>query len=147
MGETLGQGFGSDSHFYNNYFQFNMAHKKAAGSVKNGRDSVSKRLGVKIFGSQTTRSGQVLVRQRGTKFHAGTGVKRTSDDTLIATVDGIVEFVKKRVVAFNGNLKSRTFVKVVQPTQVNSSQKAKAKKTSVKQKAAAKTKKELTKTK
>lgn len=89
-----------------------MAHKKAAGSVKNGRDSVSKRLGVKVFGSETVRSGQVLVRQRGTKFHAGEGVKRTADDTLIATVDGVLAFIKKKVVAFNGNLKRRTYLTI-----------------------------------
>jgi large subunit ribosomal protein L27 len=90
-----------------------MAHKKAAGSVKNGRDSISKRLGVKKFGSEKVNSGEILVRQRGTKFHAGVGVKRTSDDTLVATVDGVLEFVKKRVLAFNGNLKKRTFLNIV----------------------------------
>ena len=91
-----------------------MAHKKAAGSVKNGRDSISKRLGVKVFGSESVNSGEIIVRQRGTKFHPGSGVKRTSDDTLIATVDGVVAFIKKRVLAFNGNLKKRTFVEVVE---------------------------------
>jgi large subunit ribosomal protein L27 len=90
-----------------------MAHKKAAGSVKNGRDSISKRLGVKVFGSETVRPGQILVRQRGTKFHAGVGVKRTSDDTLIATVDGVLEFLKKKVLAFNGNLHKRTYLNIV----------------------------------
>jgi large subunit ribosomal protein L27 len=90
-----------------------MAHKKQAGSVKNGRDSKSKRLGVKVFGSQVISTGQVIVRQRGTKFHPGDNVKRTSDDTLIATVDGVVGFIKKKVRGFNGNLKKRTFITVV----------------------------------
>lgn len=95
-----------------------MAHKKAAGSVKNGRDSISKRLGVKVFGSESVNTGQVLVRQRGTKFHPGKNVKRTSDDTLIATIDGVLEFVKKKVYAFNGNLKKRTYLNVVPNIEV-----------------------------
>lgn len=90
-----------------------MAHKKAGGSVKNNRDSVSKRLGVKKFGSEAVKSGNILVRQRGTKFHAGTNVKRTSDDTLIALADGQVHFLKKKVVAFNGNLKKRIFLSII----------------------------------
>jgi large subunit ribosomal protein L27 len=94
-----------------------MAHKKAAGSIKNGRDSRSKRLGVKRFGSQTVRAGEILVRQRGTKFHAGVNVKRVSDDSLISTVDGVLEFIKKKVLAFNGNLKKRTFLNVAPAVQ------------------------------
>ena len=90
-----------------------MAHKKAGGSVKNNRDSVSKRLGVKMFGSQAVNSGNILVRQRGTKFHAGKNVKRTSDDTLIALVKGTVKFTKKKVLAFNGNLTRRTYLEVI----------------------------------
>ncbi|MEM1311976.1 MAG: 50S ribosomal protein L27 [Patescibacteria group bacterium] len=90
-----------------------MAHKKQGGSVKNNRDSVSKRLGVKIFGSQKIRSGNIILRQRGTKFHPGKNVKRTADDTLIAICNGIVEFKKRKVVAFSGNLTKRTFVEVV----------------------------------
>ena len=90
-----------------------MAHKKAGGSVKNNRDSVSKRLGVKMFGSQAVNSGNILVRQRGTKFHAGKNVKRTSDDTLIAMVKGTVKFTKKKVLAFNGNLTKRTYLEVI----------------------------------
>jgi large subunit ribosomal protein L27 len=89
-----------------------MAHKKAAGSTNNGRDSASKRLGVKIFGSEKVSTGQILVRQRGTKFHPGLNVKRTSDDTLISIASGVVAFKKKKVVAFNGNLTKRTFVEV-----------------------------------
>ncbi|NJK71694.1 50S ribosomal protein L27 [Candidatus Gracilibacteria bacterium] len=89
-----------------------MAHKKAAGSTNNGRDSASKRLGVKRFGSQKVFRGEILVRQRGTKFHPGVNVKRANDDTLIALSDGVVSFKKKKVIMFNGNLKKRTFVEV-----------------------------------
>lgn len=90
-----------------------MAKKKAGGSIQTGRDSKSKRLGVKIFGSQTVQSGNILVRQRGTKFHAGVGVKRTADDTLIALYDGILEFKKRKVLSFTGNLVKRTYLNVV----------------------------------
>jgi large subunit ribosomal protein L27 len=72
-----------------------MAHKKAGGSTNNGRDSVSKRLGVKKFGGQAVLAGNILVRQRGTKFHAGTNVGRGKDDTLFALSDGKVLFEKK----------------------------------------------------
>jgi len=69
-----------------------MAHKKGGGSTRNGRDSQSKRLGVKRFGGQFVRAGNILVRQRGTKFHPGLNVGRGGDDTLFALVDGIVVF-------------------------------------------------------
>ena len=72
-----------------------MAHKKAGGSSKNGRDSESKRLGVKIFGGQSIRAGSIIVRQRGTRFHPGTNVGCGRDHTLFATEDGIVEFGRK----------------------------------------------------
>jgi len=72
-----------------------MAHKKAAGSTKNGRDSNAKRLGVKAFGGQQVSAGSIIVRQRGTKFHAGTNVGRGKDDTLFAKADGEVAFVSK----------------------------------------------------
>jgi len=94
-----------------------MAHKKAAGSTRNNRDSHSKRLGVKKFGSEIVSAGEILVRQRGTKFHAGKSVRRTGDDTLIALIDGQVEFAKKKVIAFNGNLKKRTYLNVVPHAQ------------------------------
>ncbi|MDA1043655.1 MAG: 50S ribosomal protein L27 [Verrucomicrobia bacterium] len=71
-----------------------MAHKKSGGSAKNGRDSQSKRLGVKRFGGQLVSAGSILVRQRGTKFHAGLNVKRGGDDTLFALTDGTVQFKK-----------------------------------------------------
>ena len=69
-----------------------MAHKKGQGSVRNGRDSVSKRLGVKRFGGEFVTAGSIIVRQRGTKFHAGRNVRRANDDTLFATIDGVVKF-------------------------------------------------------
>ncbi|MBH9334762.1 50S ribosomal protein L27 [Pseudomonas aeruginosa] len=69
-----------------------MAHKKAGGSTRNGRDSESKRLGVKLFGGQAVKAGNILVRQRGTKFHAGSGVGLGKDHTLFAKVDGVVKF-------------------------------------------------------
>jgi large subunit ribosomal protein L27 len=89
-----------------------MAHKKAGSSTNNGRDSVSKRLGVKRFAGEIVFTGNILIRQRGTKFHAGTGVKRTSDDTLVAHTNGVISFTKKKVIAFNGNLTRRTFINV-----------------------------------
>ena len=72
-----------------------MAHKKGTGSTRNGRDSNSKRLGVKRFGGQAVRAGNILVRQRGTKFHPGNNVGRGNDDTLFALVDGVVTFERK----------------------------------------------------
>jgi large subunit ribosomal protein L27 len=90
-----------------------MATKKAAGSTRLGRDSISKRLGVKVFGSQSIRAGNIIIRQRGTKFHPGQNVKRVSDDSLISLIDGVVEFQKKKILAFNGNLTTRTFVSVI----------------------------------
>ncbi len=72
-----------------------MAHKKGVGSSKNGRDSASQRLGVKRFGGQSVRAGNILVRQRGTKFHPGTNVGKGSDDTLFALIDGVVKFERK----------------------------------------------------
>lgn len=72
-----------------------MAHKKAGGSTRNGRDSESKRLGVKIFGGQAIQAGAIIVRQRGTKFHAGTNVGIGKDHTLFAKADGKVVFEVK----------------------------------------------------
>ena len=81
-----------------------MAHKKGAASTKNGRDSNSQRLGVKRFGGQVVNAGEILIRQRGTKFHPGAGVGRGKDDTLFALVQGAVEF---------GYTKGRKVVNVV----------------------------------
>ena len=81
-----------------------MAHKKGEGSVKNGRDSQSKRLGVKIFGGQPALSGNIIVRQRGTVYHPGKNVGVGKDFTLFALNDGLVEFRKGR--------NNRTFVSI-----------------------------------
>ncbi len=83
-----------------------MAHKKAGGSSKNGRDSESKRLGVKIFGGQSVIAGNIIVRQRGTRFHAGTNVGIGRDHTLFAKADGEVKFERK-------GPKNRQYVSVV----------------------------------
>ena len=83
-----------------------MAHKKAGGSTRNGRDSESKRLGVKLFGGQTVTAGNILVRQRGTQFHPGDNVGIGKDHTLFAKVDGAVKFEIK-------GPKSRRYVSVV----------------------------------
>ena len=73
-----------------------MAHKKGAGSSKNGRESESKRLGVKIYGGQVAKAGNIVVRQRGTKHHPGLNMGIGKDHTLFALIDGTVEFRKKR---------------------------------------------------
>lgn len=73
-----------------------MAHKKGVGSSKNGRESHSKRLGIKIFGGQKAINGNIIVRQRGTQHHPGTNVGMGKDHTLFATTDGVVTFRKKR---------------------------------------------------
>jgi len=73
-----------------------MAHKKGEGSVKNGRDSHSKRLGIKIFGGQPAISGNIILRQRGTQYHPGNNVGLGKDFTIFATTDGVVEFRKSK---------------------------------------------------
>lgn len=83
-----------------------MAHKKAGGSSKNGRDSESKRLGVKRYGGEAVRAGNIIVRQRGTKFHAGSNVGCGNDHTLYAKADGVVRFEVK-------GPRSRQYVTVV----------------------------------
>lgn len=82
-----------------------MAHKKAGGSTRNGRDSNAKRLGVKRYGGQVVKAGNILVRQRGTKFHAGENVGIGKDHTLFAKVDGAVVFEVK-------GPKSRKFISI-----------------------------------
>jgi large subunit ribosomal protein L27 len=82
-----------------------MAHKKGEGSVKNGRDSESKRLGVKIYGGQPAIAGNIIVRQRGTVYHPGKNVGLGKDFTLFALSDGVVEFKKGKA--------NRTFVSVI----------------------------------
>ncbi len=82
-----------------------MAHKKGAGSSRNGRDSHSQRLGIKIFGGQDAKAGNIIVRQRGTRHHPGKNVGIGKDHTLFALIDGKVEFRKGR--------KERSFVSVI----------------------------------
>jgi len=72
-----------------------MAHKKGTGSTRNGRDSNAQRLGVKRYGGETVRAGNILIRQRGTKVHPGENVGRGGDDTLFALVDGVVTFERR----------------------------------------------------
>ncbi len=86
-----------------------MAHKKGVGSSKNGRESESKRLGVKLFGGQIVKAGNIIVRQRGTQHHPGTNVGIGKDHTLFALTDGKVEFRKKR--------DNKSFVSVVPVTE------------------------------
>ncbi|MDD3498110.1 MAG: 50S ribosomal protein L27 [Candidatus Moranbacteria bacterium] len=89
-----------------------MAHRKAAGSTQLGRDSISKRLGVKIFGSEKAEAGNIIVRQKGTKFHPGKNVGRGENDTLYALTDGIVKFTKRKVKNFTGKVVKRQFVSI-----------------------------------
>jgi large subunit ribosomal protein L27 len=101
-----------------------MAHRKAGGSTQLGRDSISKRLGVKIFGNQIVKKGQIIIRQRGTKYHPGKNVKLAGDDTLFAMKDGLVHFQAKKRLAFTGKLTKRTFVSVIdKPTKKPSTRK------------------------
>ena len=90
-----------------------MAHKKAGGSTSLGRDSQSKRLGVKLHDGQFTQAGSIIIRQRGTKFRPGKFVKKGSDDTLYAAVTGYVKFVKRKLKKFNGQLKLTNVVSVI----------------------------------
>ena len=83
-----------------------MAHKKAGGSSKNGRDSQSKRLGVKLFAGQVVKAGNIIVRQRGTRFHPGANVGCGRDHTLFAKSDGVIRFERK-------GLHSRRYVSVL----------------------------------
>tara|TARA_Y100000310_G_scaffold218096_1_gene219247 strand:+ start:485 stop:757 length:273 start_codon:yes stop_codon:yes gene_type:complete len=89
-----------------------MAHKKAGGSTALGRDSNAQRLGVKLYGGQPAAAGAIIVRQRGTRYHPGEGVRRASDDTLYAAVSGTVEFTKRKLKSFTGALRQVTFVNV-----------------------------------
>jgi large subunit ribosomal protein L27 len=86
-----------------------MAHKKAGGSSRNGRDTAGRRLGIKLFGGQSVLAGNILVRQRGTKWHAGRNVGIGKDHTLFALIDGQVEF--------NIKAKGRTYVSVLPMTE------------------------------
>ena len=90
-----------------------MAHKKAGGSTSLGRDSVAKRLGIKKFSGQIVKAGMILVRQRGSKYRAGTNVKKGKDDTLFTIASGKVKFSTKKVKRFDGKLKPATYVNIV----------------------------------
>ena len=87
-----------------------MAHTKSKVTTKLGRDSEGKRLGVKIYGGQPAKTGNIIIRQRGTKFIPGKNVRRGNDDTLYASTNGLVKFLTKRMIKFNG---ARKISKVV----------------------------------
>ncbi len=89
-----------------------MAHTKAKGTSKLGRDSRSKRLGVKVFGGQKINAGQIIIRQRGSKYYAGAGVARANDDTLYAKKTGVIRFDNRLSRRFSGRLSDKTVVSV-----------------------------------
>ena len=90
-----------------------MSHKKAGGSTKNGRDSKSKRLGVKLFAGQRVSAGNILVRQKGSTYSAGDNVGVGKDFTLFALKDGLVKFTEKRVKKYNDRVFKNRFIHVV----------------------------------
>ena len=90
-----------------------MSHKKAGGSTRLGRDSQSKRLGVKIHDGQAVKTGMIIVRQRGTRIHAGKNVSRGSDDTLFSLANGLVKFTKRKRTRFDGTMKTTQIANVV----------------------------------
>ena len=90
-----------------------MAHRKAGGSTTLGRDSISKRLGAKLFAGQIAKIGSIIVRQRGTKIHPGINVKKGGDDTLFAIANGIIKFTTRKLRKFNGQLKKTKIVNVI----------------------------------
>lgn len=89
-----------------------MAHRKAGGSTDNTRDSKPKYLGVKRFGGQAVRTGEILIRQRGSKFRPGENTKQTKDDTIIAMIDGFVAFATKKITLFTGRTRTVKFISV-----------------------------------
>ena len=89
-----------------------MAHTKAKGTSKLGRDSAAQRLGVKIFGGQKINAGMIIIRQRGTKFDAGINVARGADDTLYAKKEGVVNFSREKIRKFTGRKIDKTTVSV-----------------------------------
>jgi large subunit ribosomal protein L27 len=95
-----------------------VAHKKAGGSTRLGRDSQSKRLGVKIFGGQRATAGAIILRQRGQKFRAGENVGVGVDYTLYSEIEGMVAFAEKKVTKFTGKLEKARFVSVAPVTPV-----------------------------
>ncbi len=89
-----------------------MSHKKAGGSTKNGRDSVAKRLGVKVFGGQAVKAGGIIIRQRGTQYFAGENVDMGKDHTLFSTITGQVYFTEKALRKFDGRVYRNRIVNV-----------------------------------
>lgn len=89
-----------------------MAHTKAKGTSRLGRDSRSKRLGVKLFGSEKVHAGEIIIRQRGSRFYAGEGTAMAGDDTLYAKKDGVVSFKETKVVKFTGRKITKKIVSV-----------------------------------
>jgi len=90
-----------------------MAHRKAGGSTRNLRDSKSKRLGVKLYGGEVVKAGEIIIRQRGTKFVPGSNVRKGSDDTLYALKGGVVNFATKYRTRFDGKRRKAKVVEVV----------------------------------
>ena len=90
-----------------------MAHKKAGGSTSLGRDSRSKRLGIKKHDGEQVKAGMIIVRQRGSSIRAGQNVKKGKDDTLFATSNGLVKFSSRKIRRFDGNLKPAKFASIV----------------------------------
>lgn len=90
-----------------------MAHKKAGGSTTLGRDSHGQRLGIKVTDGEAITTGQIIVRQRGTKWHPGKNVCRASDDTLFALINGVVKFTQKKAPNFTGKLRLITIANVM----------------------------------
>lgn len=90
-----------------------MAHKKAGGSTRNGRDSAGQRLGVKLFGGEVAINGNIIVRQRGSRMEPGVGTDIGKDHTIYAVTDGVVKFTQRQIAKFNGKQIRRTFVSVV----------------------------------
>jgi large subunit ribosomal protein L27 len=89
-----------------------MAHKKAGGSTSLGRDSQSKRLGVKLYAGQVAKAGAIIIRQRGSKFRPGKNTKKGGDDTIFSTTNGLVKFSWKARIAFDGSRKKMAIVSV-----------------------------------
>ncbi len=90
-----------------------MAHIKAGGSTKYGRDSISKRLGVKLYENQIAKAGAILVRQRGTKFQPGKNVKKGNDDTLFAIKTGKIHFYRRKKIKHDGSLKYTKYISII----------------------------------
>lgn len=90
-----------------------MAHTKAGGSTHLGRDSISKRLGIKMYAGEVAKPGNILVRQRGTKIRPGLNVRRGEDDTLYAVTNGVVQYMERNKTKFTGKIEPVRFVNIV----------------------------------